>query len=112
MFMSYLEQEAPEFWARICEAYNEIGFSEGSIVKEDRKQAAVVFAVPEDIDYATIGGGVIEEADRIHHFEMLKPENQDERTRLQDEWFNKNEACLTFDEWRLSIRARKHNLRS
>ncbi|WKA31299.1 hypothetical protein [Bradyrhizobium roseum] len=111
IFMSYLQQEVPAFWVKICEIYNEIGFSEASIVQENRKQAAAVFSVPEDIDYATIGGGLIEEADRIHHFEMLKPKNQDERTRLQDEWFNKNEAGLTFDEWRLAVRARKNGQR-
>lgn len=107
IFMSYLQKEAPEFWLKTCQIYNEIGFTEGSIVKEDRRLAAAVFSVPEDIDYSTIGGAVTEEADRIYHFEMLKPENQEERSRLQDEWFNGNEAGLTFEQWRLSVRARK-----
>ncbi|WP_407174357.1 hypothetical protein [Bradyrhizobium sp. STM 3562] len=52
---------------------------------------------------------VCEEADKLYHFEMKKPENREKMWRLQDDWMSAKEA-MTFDEWRLRVRERKRNL--
>jgi hypothetical protein len=77
---------------------------------EFKRYVAELFAVPEDIDYHSAARfAVIEEANRLNPFEMLKPENKELSEALWREW-DANPDHKSFDEWREQVRAR--NLRS
>jgi len=108
VFVRYLQEQEPEFWARFCDLYNEVGFCDGAMMFEFGKQAAVVFATPEDLRRSGIAGGVVVEADQLHHFEMMKPENRTRASDLHGEWLNQSD--LSFDEWRRRVRARRDGL--
>jgi hypothetical protein len=96
-FVEYLQEQASEFWNRICLVYDKVGFGDAALATKFADYAANVFALPQDLDCATISAGVIEEADRLFHFEMLKPQNRETRAQLYHRWINQSE--LGFEEW-------------
>jgi hypothetical protein len=103
-FMNHLEEKEPGLWAKFCEIYNNLGFSDLGLTFELRTQVSIVFPVPEDIDYSSIIGGLIQETDRRYGLEMVKPENQKKMFRLQEDWLSAEEARTPFDEWRQKIK--------
>jgi hypothetical protein len=106
-FLSYLQDKEPELWTRVCEVYNEIGFSDFVLMRELCWRVPARFAVPEDIDYSSIIGGLLDEAHRRYGFEMIKPENQKKTEHLQDDWLQAKELHTSFDEWRQQMKLQK-----
>ncbi|MGY3590314.1 hypothetical protein ACVIGB_010103 [Bradyrhizobium sp. USDA 4341] len=108
-FLIFLEQSASEFWTQVCADYNEFGFVDGaSVMAEFRRLAAAVFPIPEDLESSTIGGAVIDEANRVRPFEMLKPENRESRVRLRTSWMAEK-SSMPFAEWRTHAREKLRN---
>jgi len=64
IFLDHLEGKEPELWAKFCEIYNDVGFSDLDLTFQLRTQVPIPFPVPEDIDYSSIIGGLVQETAR------------------------------------------------
>ncbi len=104
LLLNHLKEKESELWAKFCEIYNDIGFSDLGLTFQLRAQVSILFPVPEDIDYSSVIGGLIEEAARRYGLEMVKPENRKKMLRLQQDWLLAEQSRTSFDEWRQKIK--------